>query len=48
MVGLTTSLVYFMIYLIYITNIGKICEYVCQKFKFPDNLIGCEAQEGAE
>ena len=35
-----------MIYLIDITNIGKICDLAGHKFKFPYNLIGCVAQEG--
>ena len=48
MVALTTSRIYLMIYLIDITNIDKICDYVGQKFKFMCNLIGCEAQEEAE
>ena len=37
-----------MIYLIDITNIDKIYDYVCQKFKFLCKLIGCEVQGEAE
>ena len=45
MVALTTLRIYFMIYLIDITNIDKICDEVGQTFKYLCNLIGCEAQE---
>ena len=48
MVSLTTSWIYLMIYLIYITNIDKICDLVGKTFKFLCKLICCEAQEGAE
>ena len=48
MVTLTTSQTDLLIYLIDITNINKICDYVGQKFKFLCKLFGCEAQEGGE
>ena len=48
MVALTSSRIYLLIYLIDITNIDKLFDYVGQKFKFLCKLIGCEAREGAE
>ena len=48
LVTLTISWIFSMIYLIDITYIDKICDYVCQKFKFLCKLIGCEVQDGAE
>ena len=48
LVTLTISRIYSMIYLIDITNIDKIYDYVCQKFKFLCKLIGCEVQDEAE
>ena len=35
-------------YLIDITHIDRICDKAGQQFKYLCNLIGCEAQEGAE
>ena len=44
----TTLRIYLIIYLIDITYIDKVFDYVGQTFKFLCTLIGCEAQEGAE
>ena len=48
MVALTTQRINIMTYLIAITNNGKICDWLGQKFKFLCKLIGCETHEGAE
>ena len=47
MVALTTSQIYLIIYLIDITNIDKIRDWVGEKFKFLYKLIGGEVKEVA-
>ena len=48
MVAFTSLRIYLMIYIIDITDIDKMCDYVGQYFEFLCKLISREAQEGAD